>query len=62
MKTEGLSGVQARLRVQQGFDMVSVSTDSTVVGEAMVQHLSVANGTSTPSILSPATHQDNKKN
>ncbi|KAL1890757.1 hypothetical protein Sste5346_008082 [Sporothrix stenoceras] len=43
-----LSGIRARLRVQQGFDMVSVSTDSTVVGEAMVQHLSVANGTSTP--------------
>jgi hypothetical protein len=30
--------------------MVSVSTDSMGVGEAMVQHLSVANGTSTPSI------------
>ncbi|CAK7206715.1 hypothetical protein SEUCBS139899_009521 [Sporothrix eucalyptigena] len=43
-----LSGAQARLRVQQGFDMVSVSTDSTVAGEAMVQHLGTANGTLTP--------------
>ncbi|CAK7230205.1 hypothetical protein SBRCBS47491_007506 [Sporothrix bragantina] len=47
-----LSGAQARLRVQQGFDMVSVSTDSTVVGEAMVQHLGTANGTLTPGIAS----------
>ncbi|KAJ5386119.1 hypothetical protein N7509_008660 [Penicillium cosmopolitanum] len=42
-------GEDARVRIQQGFDMVSVNTDVGVIRSAMVNELKVANGESVQS-------------
>ncbi|EFX05914.1 dihydroxyhept-2-ene-1,7-dioic acid aldolase [Grosmannia clavigera kw1407] len=39
------NGAQARQRATEGFDMVSVITDVGALGEVMVGHLGIANGT-----------------
>ena len=38
------SGPEARLRAEQGFDMVSIITDVAVLGEGMARELDAANG------------------
>lgn len=45
LTTPGSNGAQARQRAAEGFDMVSVITDVGALGEVMVGHLGVANGT-----------------
>lgn len=40
----GTDGLDARKRVEQGFDMVSIATDVGVFGSGMLGELKVANG------------------
>ena len=40
----GSNGEQARLRAQQGFDMISITTDVGAFEEGMMRNLAVAGG------------------